>query len=220
MISLVQKIVMALAMLAGVVSGAFAQTPPPDPTFHNIYGVSDWKELVPERAAEYKNYRLIVLGNPTYSDDEKAAKIARKYSEIREALRANRTEAYSTISELRGVGNSATNGGGGPKSVDAKCISASMEQMYTKPEWARGVYKTSTSDHADARLFDGGTTVNATELVRDNGNQVCAIALKQSGKGRKASYSEATFRIRPERIRIFIDAEMLSMMYAISNTPI
>lgn len=221
MISTLQKMVMSLALLAGVVSGAHAQSPPPNTTFHTTYGVTDWQELIPEKAAEYRNYRLIVIGSTTYSDDEKAARIARKFEEIRTAVRASRTEAYTAISELRGIGNSATKGnsGGSPKVVEAKCIGGSKEQMYTKPEWARGSYKSGT-DSAGPGVIASGPAVDPRILVRSGGAEVCAVRLKQSGEGRKVSYSEATFRIRPERIKAIVDAEMLSIMHVIFYTPI
>lgn len=216
-----RKNITFLGLLAGLSSGALADTPPPDPTFHTTYGVVDWRDSVTEKAAEYKTYRIIVLSNATYSDDEKAAKIARKFTEIREAVRADRTQAYSAFSEVRGVGNSATKGssGGDAKKVDAKCIGASKEQMYTKPEWARGAYK-SGDEVAEATVIATGQAVGPNDIVSSDGSQVCAIALKQSGKGRKISYSEATFRIRPAHIKAIVDTELTSIMYAISNTPI
>jgi len=217
-----RKFFIAAALGASVLSSASADSPPPDTQFHTYYGVADWRDLVPEKASEYKTYRMIVLGNQTYSDDEKAAKIAKKYADIRSAVVSSRKEAYGTVSELRGVGNSATKGssGGNPKKVDAKCTGASKEHMYTSAQWARGAYRSGGAD-ANAQIFaDGGLPVDPQALVADNGNVVCAIALKQSGKGRKYSYSEATFRIRPERIKAMVDAEALSMMYAISSTPI
>ena len=212
---------LALALLMGSTTSASADSPPPDPTFHLTYEASDWRELVPEKAAAYKNYRVIILGNPNYTDDEKAAKIARKYGEIRDEVRKSRLDAYSAISELVGVGNSATKGssGGDPKKVDAKCAGASKEHMYTTPAWARGAYK-SGDDAADANVISSGNPVNANEIVLANGSQVCAVKLKQSGKGRKVSYSEATFHIRPEQIKKIVEAELLSLMYAITNTPV
>jgi hypothetical protein len=219
--SIIKKLVFSVAALAGASFNVSAESPPVAPTYHVTYGISDWRELVPERAAEYKNFRVIVLSNTSYSDDEKATKIARKYTEIRDFVKNARTEAYSKVSELRGVGNSATKGssGGSPKEVDAKCTRASKSNMYTRPEWAKGAYK-SGEEPADAQILGNGSRVNSAEIVKSNGTEVCAIALKQSSKGRKVSYSEATFRIRPDHIKVMVDAEVLSMMYEISNTPI
>lgn len=213
------KVLFALA-LSVCAFDALADTPPPDPTYHTVYGATDWRELVPEKAAEYKNYRVIVLSNPNYTDDEKAAKIARKYAEIRDAVRASRQSVYADVSEVVGIGNSATNGSGnGPVTVGAKCAGAAKPQMFTRPEWARGAYRSGTMP-ANADVLTSGNPVDPTGIVIDNGDRVCAIKLKQSGQGRKVAYSQATFHIRPEQIKTIVDAEVLSMMYAISGTPI
>ncbi|WP_323816409.1 hypothetical protein [Cellvibrio sp. NN19] len=219
--SIIKNLVFSIAALTGASFNVSAESPPVEPTYHVTYGISDWRELVPERAAEYKNFRVIVLSNTSYSDDEKAAKIARKYTEIRDFVKNARTEAYSNVSEVRGVGNSATKGssGGSPKKVDAKCTGASKSNMYTKPEWAKGAYK-SGDEPANEQILNNGSRVNSTDIVKNNGTEVCAIALKQSGKGRKVSYSEATFRIHPDYIKVMVDAEVLAMMYDISHTPI
>ena len=216
-----RKIAISLILMTSLFSVASARTTPSDPTFHAAYGVADWRDMATEKAAEYKNYRIIILANTTYSDDEKAAKIARKYTQIRDAVRKNRTEIYQGVSELRGVGNSATKGssGGNPKKSAAKWIGGSKEQTYTTAEWARGAYKSGDVD-ANANVIATGTAVDSKALVSADGSQVCAIALKQSSKGRKVSYSEATFRIRPERIKVIVDTELTSIMYAISNTPL
>src|SRR5687767_14722355 len=97
----------AVSLFAVAMGCAHARTPPPEPTFHLIYGVADWHALVPEKATEFRTYRTIVLTNPNLSDDEKAARVARKYAEISTAVRAARTEAYASMSEVRGIGNSA-----------------------------------------------------------------------------------------------------------------
>lgn len=211
--------VMALGVLVHG-SGVMAQVAPPNPIYHTTYGVSDWREDIPERAAEYKTYRLIVLSNNAYSDDEKAAKIAGKYAAIRSELRAKRQAAYDAIHEVHGVGNSATKGGSGgsPVDVPAKCVGASKAQMYTQPAWARGAYKSGDED-AGPGIFASGVAVNSAELVHSNGAELCAIRLRQAGKGRKVAYSEATFKIRPELINAMTEAELLATMYAISNTP-
>jgi hypothetical protein len=216
MTSACQRLTIQFVLLAAIAVAALADTPPPDPTFHITYGVADWRDSTTQRAAEYKTYRTIILTNTTYSDDEKAAKIARKFTEIRDAVRTERTDAYSAVSEVRGVGNSAT--GRGATSA-AKCISGSKPDMYTKPEWARGAYK-SGGDTADAPILATGTPVGQNDIVTAGGSQVCAIALRQSGSGRKVSYSEATFRIRPERVKTIVDTELTSIMYAVSNTPL
>ncbi len=212
---------LATLMVAACGTVAVAQTVPPAPIYHTLYGVGDWREDVPERAAEYKNFRLIVLSNNTYSDDEKAAKIAAKYAAIRDALRTKRRDAYAAISEVRGVGNSATKGSSGGSAVesDAKCIGPSKEGMFTQAAWARGAYK-SGDEEAGPNVIASGVGVNPAELVSANGASVCAIRLKQAGKGRKVAYSEATFKIRPEHINGIVDAELLATMYAITNTPI
>lgn len=218
------KFNLAIAFLLNttMLSSAFAETAPPDPNFHELYNVESWRDIVPEKAAEYKNYRLIILSNSNYSDDEKAIKIAKKYSDIREAVKNSRTVSYKAIEELVGVGNSATKGssGGSPKEVKAKCASASKPEMYTTAAWARGAYRSGDAQ-ADASIFsNGGHLVDARTILAADGTQVCAIELKQSGKGRKYSYSEATFRIRPNQILKMVNDELPAIMFAISNTPI
>lgn len=205
-----------------LMSFASADTAPQDPSFHEVYGVTSWREVVPEKAAEYKNYRLIVLSNASYSDDEKATKVAKKYSDIREAVKNIRTASYSSVSELIGIGNSATKGssGGSPKEVDAKCAGSRKPNMYTTASWARGAYRSGDADPDPSIFFSNGNTVAPKDIVIEDGARVCAIALKQSGKGRKYSYSEATFRIRPTEIGKMVDGELPAIMFAISNTPI
>jgi hypothetical protein len=203
------------AVLLGVAPAGQAQEKaPPDAAHHNSYGVSDWRNSVPERAVEFKTFRTIVLTNPTYSDDEKAAKIASKFRAIRDAVRKERVALYEAISETRGVGNSASGRG---KTSDAECIGGTKSNMYTKPEWAQGAYK-SGSDEANVSLLSTGLA--AGDIVNPDGSLVCAIKLKQSGSGRKVSYSQAVFRVRPEHIKKMVDEELSSLMFAISNTPV
>lgn len=211
----------AIFMLLGAATNACADTPPADPTYHVIYGVDDWRGLVWSNSANYKNYRLIVLGDQTLSADEKAARIGGKVKEIERDIRAERTGVYDKKYLIARVGNSATKGGAGgsPKVVDAKCVGAPGPQMYTKPEWARGAYKSGDDDAGDNILVTG-TAIGGHELVTPDGGSVCAIGLKQSGKGRKVSYSEAKFHILPGHIKTIVDAEVNAMMYAIVNTPV
>lgn len=212
----------AAAIMSGLVASNVAaqDAAPAAPTHHLTYGVPDWKTAVPEKAAEYKSFRAIVLTNPTYSDDEKAAKIAAKYTSIRNTLRSERVSLYEAVSEVKGVGNSATKGssGGSAKKSDAECIGGNKPQMYTKAEWAKGAYK-SGDDHADTGVIATGLAVDPIGIVTPDGSLVCAIALKQSGKGRKVSYSEATFKIRPAHISSMVEEELPALMYAISTTP-
>lgn len=191
-----------------------------EPEFHRIYNISDWRDLISERAAEYKNYRIIILSG-NYTDDEKARLIARKYKEISNDLAAQRTSSYKEVSETLGVGNSATKGHsqGGSVRSDQKCISATKPSMFTRPEWARGAYKSGNED-AGPGILSTGEMVPGVSIVSSDGTAVCAIALKQSGKGRKISYSEADFKIRDEQIKAMVDAEVVSMMREISNTPL
>jgi len=212
----------ALALFATHAAIAAPDTAPPDPNFHQIYGVASWLDVVPEKAAEYKTYRLIILGDTKYTPDEKSAMIAKKYAEIREAVRAIRIASYQEVTELIGVSNSATKGGSGgsPVKVDAKCAGAGKPNMYTTADWVRGAYR-SGSANPDAKIFeDGRNRVDPKGIVIENGDRVCAIALKQSGAGRKYSYSEGKFRIRPAEITKMVAGELPAIMYAISNTPI
>lgn len=210
------------AWIAGFAVSASAQeVAPPSPAHHVTYGVVDWKTPVPEKAAEFKTFRVIVLSNPNYSDDEKAAKIAAKYAAIRSELRNQRVGLYEAVSEVRTVGNSVTKGssGGSSKTSDAECVGAAKPNMFTRSDWARGAYK-SGGDDAGPGVIASGLAVDPAGIVINDGNLVCAISLKQSGKGRKVSYSEATFRIRPANVQSMVDEEMTALMYAISSTPI
>lgn len=202
-------------VLATWASGAAAQS-----TFAT-YGVADWQDVVPERRVEFQTFRTIVLTNSTISDDEKARRVAAKFIEVQEAVRKARLDAYGAVVDRVGIGNSATKGssGGDPKVSDAKCRGANYPNMFTTPQWARGAYK-SGNDDAGPNVLANGSAVNPAGIVTAGGEQVCAIRLKQSGRGRKVAWSEAEFRIKPEQIKALVDAELPLAMDQISRSPV
>lgn len=212
------KIYFKILLLYGILINDLNAAPPP-PTYHVTYQTSDWRVLVPENASIYKNYRMIILQTNDMSPDEKAEKIAKKYTEIQNKVEKSRRETYTNVNELVSVGNSVIKGssGGGSKTVNAKCASPSKPQMYTKTEWARGAYKSGNEDATPA-ILSTGIAISPSSLVGNNGLRICAITLKQSGKGRKVAYSEATFRILPKHIDEIVNNEVLSIMYEVSNT--
>lgn len=189
------------------------------PSHHRAYGVSDWQTYVPEREIEYKTYRMIVIANPSYSDEEKAAKIVAKYKDIQEEVRQARLAEYAAVTDVVGVGNSCTKGssGGASKNCAAKCATSARPHMYTSGAWARGAWNSGDMP-ADARMLGQGNAVDGQHIA--NESQVCAIALKQSGKGRKASYSEAIFKIKPNHIQTIIRDELPAIMKEITDTPV
>lgn len=200
------------ALLCGLTS-ANSQAP------YETYHVSDWHDLVPQRRVEFQSYRTIVLSNGTLSDDEKARRIAAKFTELQNAVRADRLAAYEAVAESHGVGNSCTNAGSSPKRCKSKCAGSNFPDMFTQASWAKGAYK-SGGDPADARILRVGNPVAPASIVSPDGAQICAIELKQSGHGRKVSYSQAEFRIRPATIRKLVDAEVPLAMSEITKSPI
>lgn len=203
------------------VFGAAVATGQPAVEAHQIYKVADWRDIVPERRVEFQSYRTITISNGEIDDEEKARRISKKFATIQKEVKAERIAAYQGVSTVVGVGNSVTKGssGGDSKTSDAECRGAPLPNMYTTPAWARGAYK-SGSDDANAALFNSGLGVASSDIVAGGGVSVCAIKLKQSGKGRKVSYSEATFRIRPAYISSIVDQEMPRIMNDISKSPL
>lgn len=185
------------------------------------YDVADWSDLIPEQRVNFQTYRSIIITDGTLSADQKAARVAAKYTEIEQAIRNTRRAAYEAVTRTYGVGNSATKGssGGEPKEVDRKCRGADMPDMYVTADRVRGAYK-SGSDDAGPGVIATGNAVGAADIIIDNGAQICAIGLKQSGKGRKVSYSEGEFRIRPSRITQIVNAEITPIMAEITKSPL
>ena len=202
------------AILVSITSPALAQD-------FSTYGVTDWHTLVPEKRIEFQTYRTITLSNSTLDDEEKARRVAAKYAAMEKQVRETRTDAFKEVQETVGIGNSATKGssGGDPKVVEAKCRGSDKPNMYTQPGWAKGAYQSGGAD-ADARVLQTGGAVPSNQIVASNGAVVCAIRLKQSGKGRKVAYSEAVFRIRPGAIKSMVDAEVPQMMAEITKSPL
>lgn len=204
------------AVLAGGSMASYAQSDPVvGPEHHKIYGVSDWRGDATAKAVEFKAYRTIVLTNPTYSDDEKAAKIAAKYIAIEKAERKERKAVYAAVSRTVKIGNSCTNQGSSPKKCNAKCIGEPMPAMYTSLEWTQGWWG---GDVEPENLKPDANKMGDDRVVADT--HVCAGALKQSGHGRKTSYAEGAFRIRPARIDQMVSEEMVPIMQIVSTTPI
>lgn len=185
------------------------------PKYHITYGVSDWREVANKRAVEFKVYRNLILNDQSYTSDEKARMISAKYSEIQNLARRERTSTYSAVSKFRSVENSCTNQSSTPKECDEKCVSAPLPDMYTSLDLVQGWW---------------GGDVTPPSSLKPNGNRmgndrvssnryICAGKLKQSGKGRKTSYAEGKFRIRPEKITQIVNEEMVPIMYFVSTTP-
>lgn len=191
-----------------------------DPGYHITYGVGDWRELVPEKRVEFQSYRTIVLTNPAIDDDEKARRIAAKFIAVQKDIQSVRTAAYEGVKKLEGVGNSCTKGssGGSAKKCDAECRGSSLPDMYTTADWARGAYK-SGDETASSVILASGNAVPTAEIVAGGGALICAIALKQSSKGRKVAWSEAEFRIRPGPISAMVGRELPVIMAEVAKSP-
>lgn len=91
--------------------------------------------------------------------------------------------------------------------------------MYTEQSWAEGAYQSGDAEAGPAVLKSGNQVPN-NQIVSADGSMICAIELKQSGKGRKVAYSEATFRIRPAAINALVAAEISMIMSEISKSPL
>ncbi|OJT27234.1 hypothetical protein BO221_04395 [Archangium sp. Cb G35] len=162
----------------------------------------------------------MVLSDAALSYEEKENRIAVRISQIRNEVRALRTTKYEAVRKTAGVGNSVTKdtSGGRSKTSDAECTGAGLPHMYTTPSLAQGAYKSGDDDATPAIISSSGIAVDPAGIVIEDGAKVCAIALKQSGKGRKVAYSKAVFQIRPARITAMVNDELALIMEEISKS--
>lgn len=198
----------------------FKSPSPPRPVEHKQYGVEDWSADVTEKAVEFKSFRLIVIANPNLTDEEKARRIGDKLLAMRSEMKSKRKALYEKVERLAGIGNSITKGYSGPptKESGAKCTAGPLPNLFTQPTWARGAARNGDAP-ADAGIFNTpGGLEDANRIVTPDGDKVCAVAVRKSGKGRQYSYSEATFRLRPAFIEKTIEAEARAWLYDISTT--
>lgn len=217
-----------LAMVAGAaaLTGAAAQTQTTaaaatPTTGIAVYGVEDWQGLVPVRRVDFQSYRTATLADPTLSADEKARRITARFKGIEDEVRALRTKVYTAYERTIGIGNSATkgSGGGSPKVSNAKCTAADKPDMVVTDDRVRGAYR-SGGQPAGPDLFASGTAIAPGSLIAAGGTQICAIRLKQSGKGRKVAYTEGRFRIRADRIAALVEEEVGVIMAEIGRSPL
>jgi hypothetical protein len=162
-----------------------------------------------------------VIADPNLTVDQKAAMVTAKYNAVENDVRVLRTAAYSAVKRNVGVGNSCTKGssGGDAKVCNAKCASAPLPDTVAIAASFRGAYK-SGDETAGPEILDSGNPVAADGLILDNGATICALKLKQSGKGRKVSWSQADFAIREARIAQLVAEELATIMQAITRSPV
>ena len=201
--------VLVAIAIAATPLGATAQDSKPE--YHKTYDVPDWRQDASSAAVEYKTYWTIVMANPSYSDDDKAKKIAEKYSAIEKQVREKRKAEYSAVTRFAAVGNSCTNASSSTKNCAPNCVGEPLPAMYTSLAWVQGWWG---GDVDPASLKPNANQMGDDRVSGDT--HICAGKLKASGKGRKTSYAEGTFRIRPDRIDQIVNEEMVPVMSIVS----
>lgn len=176
------------------------------------YGLTDWRLLIPAYKNSYSNYRAIILADTSLSSEQKQERLEARYAEIQAGAEKARRAEYEKYREKSSAANSCTKEGGSPKTCHAKCNAPSTVGLYTTADWARGAYVSGQMD-ADEKILSYGTAVGGTGVLV--GNAVCAVLLKQSGNGRKVSYSEAEYRIEPKVITNAVGTEVAAIMMQI-----
>lgn len=179
-----------------------------------IYNVSDWQLLIPSRLADFRFYKSAIFSSSDYSPERKHELVMNKYHEIEKEISALRTELYSNYSQTLTIGNSCTNEGrDASKNCRANCIRPSVMFLYAKPDWTSGAYASGYMP-ANSNIFNNsiGNTADIAETLISNGEEICAVKLKQSGIGRKVSFTQTTFKIRPNKIEDIVNWEMSKIM--------
>ncbi len=189
------------------------------PSFHSSYDLPDWRGDLTDLRLNFQSYRSAVLNDNSLSVDEKVDLIIEKRNEIRSSFVEKRQKLYQGYRYKMGVPHSCTKGySGGTKDCGKKCETVTRSSLYTKEKWVEAWRKDTDKRPADLAKSNDGRK-SSEGLVTADGKRICTKELIKSGKGRKAAYTLATFRIEPASINQYVEKEADAFMTFIVSSP-